>query len=218
MIFFFLWFYVIVVFFFFLFGFAIEEYERLHYLSCLVPTLFMGALHFIGSFFFLPQNCTSCLNSVIQRRDNIMHFARQGSSSQACFMRQASTDQVLQTFQSSFCATNVIWVTFCASLSRYLYNVFRLGLLSQVSLSNPPVLQLRALLMPLKDLCFLDLLVCHQTSPMLVLSKVWYKIANYPELSLPSLPGHTEVFVGHANLLPGRKYILLNRVVRNFDI
>ncbi|KAE9456019.1 hypothetical protein C3L33_12067, partial [Rhododendron williamsianum] len=42
----------------------------------------------------LKQNCTSSLNSVIQRRDNIMHFARQGSSSQACFMRQASTDQV----------------------------------------------------------------------------------------------------------------------------
>ncbi|KAG5552090.1 hypothetical protein RHGRI_010245 [Rhododendron griersonianum] len=46
------------------------------------------------------QNCTSSLNSVIQRRDNIMQFARQGSSSQACFMRQASTDQVLiQRFQ-----------------------------------------------------------------------------------------------------------------------
>ncbi|XP_058208717.1 uncharacterized protein LOC131321786 [Rhododendron vialii] len=41
-----------------------------------------------------PLNCTSSLNSIIQRRDNIMHFARQGSSSQACFMRQASTDQV----------------------------------------------------------------------------------------------------------------------------
>lgn len=41
-----------------------------------------------------PLNCSSSLNYGMQRRDNILHFARQASSSQACFMRQASTDQV----------------------------------------------------------------------------------------------------------------------------
>ncbi|KAM7464314.1 hypothetical protein LguiA_032435 [Lonicera macranthoides] len=40
-----------------------------------------------------PMNCSSSLNSVIQRRDNKTYFARQGSSSQACFMRQVSTEQ-----------------------------------------------------------------------------------------------------------------------------
>ncbi|KAK9284380.1 hypothetical protein L1049_023551 [Liquidambar formosana] len=40
-----------------------------------------------------PMNCSSSLNSLIRRRDNRMYFARQGSSSQACFMRQVSIEQ-----------------------------------------------------------------------------------------------------------------------------
>uniref|UniRef100_A0A5B6YJY7 SHSP domain-containing protein n=1 Tax=Davidia involucrata TaxID=16924 RepID=A0A5B6YJY7_DAVIN len=40
-----------------------------------------------------PMNCSSSLNSVIRRYDNRMYFARQGSSSQACFMRPVSTEQ-----------------------------------------------------------------------------------------------------------------------------
>ncbi|KAA8525006.1 hypothetical protein F0562_011356 [Nyssa sinensis] len=40
-----------------------------------------------------PMNCSSSLNSVIQRRDNRMFFARQGSGSQACFMRPVPTEQ-----------------------------------------------------------------------------------------------------------------------------
>jgi hypothetical protein len=43
---------------------------------------------------FLSQNYNSILNSVIRRRDNGMHFARQGSASQAYFMRQATIEEV----------------------------------------------------------------------------------------------------------------------------
>ncbi|XP_057509834.1 uncharacterized protein LOC130792324 [Actinidia eriantha] len=42
-----------------------------------------------------PVNCSSSLKSVIRRCDNRIHFARQGSSSQACFMRQALREKVL---------------------------------------------------------------------------------------------------------------------------
>ncbi|GMY08888.1 Small heat shock protein C2 [Fagus crenata] len=41
----------------------------------------------------LPMNCSSCLNSVIRRCDNRMSFARQGSVSQANFMRQATIEE-----------------------------------------------------------------------------------------------------------------------------
>ncbi|KAF9669431.1 hypothetical protein SADUNF_Sadunf14G0106900 [Salix dunnii] len=41
----------------------------------------------------LPLNCSGSLNSVIRRYDNRMYFARQGSASQACFMRQAASIQ-----------------------------------------------------------------------------------------------------------------------------
>ncbi|KAK4599596.1 hypothetical protein RGQ29_009583 [Quercus rubra] len=40
----------------------------------------------------IEENCNSSLNSVIQRCDNRMFFARQGSVSQANFMRQATTE------------------------------------------------------------------------------------------------------------------------------
>ncbi|XP_077228981.1 alpha-crystallin domain 32.1 [Tasmannia lanceolata] len=39
------------------------------------------------------MNCSSSLNTVIRRCDNRMLFARQGSLSQACFMRQVSDQQ-----------------------------------------------------------------------------------------------------------------------------
>lgn len=42
----------------------------------------------------MPQNCSSSLNSVIRRCDNKISFARQASSEQGFFMRQASTDEV----------------------------------------------------------------------------------------------------------------------------
>ncbi|KAE8694444.1 hypothetical protein F3Y22_tig00110783pilonHSYRG00248 [Hibiscus syriacus] len=38
----------------------------------------------------LPMNCSGSLNYVVRRCDNRMHFARQGSAYQACFMRQVS--------------------------------------------------------------------------------------------------------------------------------
>ncbi|KAL1821346.1 uncharacterized protein LOC108217669 isoform X1 [Daucus carota subsp. sativus] len=40
----------------------------------------------------LPVNCSGSLTSFTQRRDNKVSFARQGSSSQACFMRQVSAE------------------------------------------------------------------------------------------------------------------------------
>ncbi|OVA01104.1 Alpha crystallin/Hsp20 domain [Macleaya cordata] len=40
-----------------------------------------------------PLNCSSFLNSVVQRCDSRMLFARQGSISQACFMREVSIEQ-----------------------------------------------------------------------------------------------------------------------------
>ncbi|ESQ36269.1 hypothetical protein EUTSA_v10008353mg [Eutrema salsugineum] len=41
----------------------------------------------------VPLNCSSSLNSVIRRYDNKISFARQASSEQGFFMRQASTDE-----------------------------------------------------------------------------------------------------------------------------
>ncbi|KAJ6680309.1 HEAT SHOCK PROTEIN 26 [Salix purpurea] len=51
----------------------------------------------------LPLNCSGSLNSVIRRYDNRMCFARQGSASQACFMRQAqgSSEKGLRSSASS---------------------------------------------------------------------------------------------------------------------
>ncbi|XP_058100903.1 uncharacterized protein LOC131245442 [Magnolia sinica] len=40
-----------------------------------------------------PLNCSSSLNSIIRRRDNRTLFARQGSISQGCFMREVSIKQ-----------------------------------------------------------------------------------------------------------------------------
>lgn len=40
-----------------------------------------------------PMSCSNSLNSVIRRYDNRMNFARQGSSSQGCYMRQALNEQ-----------------------------------------------------------------------------------------------------------------------------
>ncbi|KAF9589433.1 hypothetical protein IFM89_023751 [Coptis chinensis] len=47
-------------------------------------------LSFINEFDSWTQNCSSSINSVIQRCDNRTLFARQGSISQASFMRQVS--------------------------------------------------------------------------------------------------------------------------------
>ncbi|KAG7653295.1 HSP20-like chaperone [Arabidopsis suecica] len=44
----------------------------------------------------VPLNCSSSLNSVIQRCDNKISFARQASSEQGFFMRQASPDDALE--------------------------------------------------------------------------------------------------------------------------
>ncbi|XP_034700831.1 uncharacterized protein LOC117925833 isoform X1 [Vitis riparia] len=52
-----------------------------------VPTDDLSASH------VFPMNCSSSLNSAIRRCDNRTYFARQGSSSQGCFMRQVSTEQ-----------------------------------------------------------------------------------------------------------------------------
>ncbi|KAJ0236064.1 Alpha-crystallin domain 32.1 [Hirschfeldia incana] len=43
----------------------------------------------------VPLNCSSSLNSVIRSCDNKIAFARQASSEQGFFMRQASTDQFI---------------------------------------------------------------------------------------------------------------------------
>ncbi|KAK3446205.1 hypothetical protein EUGRSUZ_A01949 [Eucalyptus grandis] len=51
----------------------------------------------------VPLNCSASLNSVIQRYDNRMYFARQGSSSQGSFMRQASIDQQVRPTQPGTC-------------------------------------------------------------------------------------------------------------------
>ncbi|CAA2954084.1 Hypothetical predicted protein [Olea europaea subsp. europaea] len=40
-----------------------------------------------------PMSCSNSLNRVMLRCDNRMYFARQGSGSQACHMRQASCEQ-----------------------------------------------------------------------------------------------------------------------------
>jgi hypothetical protein len=52
---------------------------------------------------FLYQNCSCSLNSVFQRCDNRMHFARQGSASQGYFMRQATIEEVFTIFLVSDC-------------------------------------------------------------------------------------------------------------------
>lgn len=44
----------------------------------------------------VPLNCSSSLNSVIRRCDNKISFARQASSEQGFFMRQASADEDLE--------------------------------------------------------------------------------------------------------------------------
>ncbi|KAL0703457.1 hypothetical protein Bca4012_069882 [Brassica carinata] len=41
----------------------------------------------------MPQNCSGSLNSVIRRCDNKLSFARQASSEQGFFMKQASPDE-----------------------------------------------------------------------------------------------------------------------------
>ncbi|KAI9382487.1 hypothetical protein POPTR_014G141500v4 [Populus trichocarpa] len=51
----------------------------------------------------LPLNCSGSLNSVIRRCDNRMYFARQGSASQACFMRIQQQGSSL-VFLKSNCA------------------------------------------------------------------------------------------------------------------
>lgn len=40
-----------------------------------------------------PMSCSNNLNSVIRRHDNRMYFARQGSGSQGCYMRQSLNEQ-----------------------------------------------------------------------------------------------------------------------------
>ncbi|KAK1425442.1 hypothetical protein QVD17_20794 [Tagetes erecta] len=53
-----------------------------------------------------PLNCSGGLNTIKRRCDNAMHFARQDSKSQGCFMRPTSTkqdclDQPALTFKST---------------------------------------------------------------------------------------------------------------------
>ncbi|KAK6919680.1 Alpha crystallin/Hsp20 domain [Dillenia turbinata] len=60
----------------------------------------MIASHFAASDEILanpisPMSCNGGINSTMRRYDNRMYFARQGSASQAYFMRQASVDQRL---------------------------------------------------------------------------------------------------------------------------
>ncbi|KAK6917935.1 hypothetical protein RJ641_016357 [Dillenia turbinata] len=60
----------------------------------------MIASHFAASDDILanpisPMSCSGSLNSPMRRYDNRMYFARQGSASQAYFMRQVSMDQGL---------------------------------------------------------------------------------------------------------------------------
>lgn len=57
----------------------------------------------------LPMSCSSSLNSAIPRYDNRMYYARQSSSSQACFMRLNSSEQgshteSASTFKANNCA------------------------------------------------------------------------------------------------------------------
>ncbi|KAL5570874.1 hypothetical protein UlMin_020471 [Ulmus minor] len=66
----------------------------------------MLAAHFvptdeISATNLLPMNCSSTLNSLIRRCDNKVYFARQGSASQAGFMRQASNEDVQETGDQS---------------------------------------------------------------------------------------------------------------------
>ncbi|XP_021898466.1 uncharacterized protein LOC110815119 [Carica papaya] len=57
----------------------------------------------------LPLNCSSSLNSVIQRCDNRMYFARQASATQSCFMRQASSEQTFQSIPKCYGTTLDKW-------------------------------------------------------------------------------------------------------------
>ncbi|KAI8018617.1 hypothetical protein LOK49_LG04G00305 [Camellia lanceoleosa] len=70
---------------------------------------------------------SSILNSVIRRCDNRMHFARQGSSSQACFMRQASTS----TEQVSSAQSCVYLNKSCGSANEGSSNAFEAPLFSR---------------------------------------------------------------------------------------
>ncbi|THG16830.1 hypothetical protein TEA_003753 [Camellia sinensis var. sinensis] len=80
-----------------------------------------------AAFHIFPLNCSSSLNSVIRRCDNRMHFARQGSSSQACFMRQASTS----TEQVSSAQSCVYLNKSCGSANEGSSNAFEAPLFSR---------------------------------------------------------------------------------------
>ena len=45
----------------------------------------------------LPMNCSGSLNSVLQRRDNKIYFARQASASLGSFMRPTSAEEFFQS-------------------------------------------------------------------------------------------------------------------------
>ncbi|CAF2261322.1 unnamed protein product [Brassica napus] len=56
----------------------------------------------------VPLNCSSSLNSVIRRCDSKLPFARQASSEQGFFMRQASTDETTYTY-ACFLLAGAVW-------------------------------------------------------------------------------------------------------------
>lgn len=69
----------------------------------------------------LPVNCSSSLTSFTQRRDSKVSFARQGSSSQACFMRQVSEEPQEQQHHNTCKSGNqgIPFVSTNSSIERY---------------------------------------------------------------------------------------------------
>ncbi|CAL5328520.1 unnamed protein product [Camellia sinensis] len=127
-------------------------------------------------------NCSSSLNSVIRRCDNRMHFARQGSSSQACFMRQVSTS----TEQVSSAQSCVYLNKSCGSANEGSSNAFEAPLFSR------PIARMQ------------------QNYPNVSSIQPVVEKCNQPHLSLRSFPDQTEKLMNNCIPAPGTEYTLFN--------
>ena len=136
-----------------------------------------------------------------------MSFARQGSVSQANFMRQATIEEVFTIFLNSILFSYEFssnWSCCCTVFLKYFARSIQLSL---VCLSNPMVI--RDLIIILKHHYFLDLWWKNQTGQMLL--NLWW-----PCLSLLSLLDQAEESVEERSCIPRRKYIPLNLMVNSF--
>ncbi|KAF5956609.1 hypothetical protein HYC85_003834 [Camellia sinensis] len=147
-----------------------------HFATAVADDIAAAASH------IFPLNCSSSLNSVIRRCDNRMHFARQGSSSQACFMRQASTS----TEQVSSAQSCVYLNKSCGSANEGSSNAFEAPLFSR------PIARMQ------------------QDYPNVSSIQPVVEKCDQPHLSLQSFPDQTEKLMNNCIPAPGTEYTLFN--------